>query len=331
MVTAQLFIEALESPSEPLRKVLNDPHPACRFEDGSPRIRRLTDFFEADVVCRGTLFRVAAPIRREISRETVRNAGRLNDIGSPRISGFRLAEEAMAWLDERGELRTEHLFVEQVPEGRPLDEALDRGYSAAALHRELTALQQEFARIGFSHGNLKPENLLLTPNDRLIVTRCYRARFDGPSPEDERSFAALHRLADQKGDPQHRIPETNSEETVDYPGEWAGPCSEGMRPILTKGVYRFVDVRRKKLIKRSFQAVESFYEGRAVVRTREKFGVIDKTGEFVIAPFYDEIIYNRNKSLFYGRLQDQWCTLSYTGKPLTAFVKSQFTAVPEEA
>ena len=77
--------------------------------------------------------------------------------------------------------------------------------------------------------------------------------------------------------------------------------------------------------------MEPFYEGRAVVRTREKFGVIDKTGEFVIAPFYDEIIYNRNKSLFYGRLQDQWCTLSYTGKPLTAFVKSQFTAVPEEA
>ena len=182
MVTAQALHRSAGIPSEPLRKVLNDPHPACRFEDGSPRIRRLTDFFEADVVCRGTLFRVAAPIRREISRETVRNAGRLNDIGSPRISGFRLAEEAMAWLDERGELRTEHLFVEQVPEGRPLDEALDRGYSAAARHRELTALQQEFARIGFSHGNLKPENLLLTPNDRLIVTRCYRAGSTAPRP-----------------------------------------------------------------------------------------------------------------------------------------------------
>lgn len=332
MVTAQLFIETLQSPSEPLRKLLDDPRPECRYEGGKPCILRLTDFFEADVRCRGRLFRIAAPLREEVSRRAVYLAGRLHESPSLRISGFRLAKDAMAWLDERGELRTEHLFAEQLPEGRPLNEVLDMGYPAELLHSELTAMQQEFVRLGFSHGNLKPENLLLTPKNRLIATRCYRARFEGPSPEDEQAFQALHKLADLRGDGDRFDGiGTETEGADNFPDDWAGPFSEGLRPIIRQGLYGFADTAGRAVIRPRFLAAEPFYEGRAVVQTKSGYGVIDKTGEIIVSPYYDDILYDRKRSLFHVRLRDRWCTLNYTGKPLTAFGPVPPDPVGEEA
>lgn len=317
MITAQLFIETLQSPSEPLRRLLDDPRPVCRDEEGRLCMRRLTDFFEADVRCRERLFRVAAPLREEVSRRAVYLAGRLHEIPSLRISGFRLAKDAMVWLDERGELRTEHLFVEQLPEGRPLNEALDEGCSAGALHDEVTALQQEFARLGFSHGNLKPENLLLTPKNRLIATRCYRARFEGPSPEDDRAFQALRKLVETKARAVGAEAESEAADTL--PDDWAGPFSEGLRPIFRNGRYGFADSAGKRVIKPRFLAAEPFYEGRSVVRAKGGYGIIDKSGSFIVKPYYDDIVYVRERSLFHVRLRDQWCTLNYMGRPQTAF------------
>lgn len=318
MISAPDFLESLRHPSDSLLQALDGFRPEFPGPDDTSCIRRLTDFFEASVIVRNRLCRIAAPLRPEISREAVTRACRLGEIVSNRISGFRMAEKALVWIDPLGNLRSEHLFVERVPEGRPLDEVLVEGCSAHRLHEELEALRQEFRRLGFSHGNLKPENLWLTPDGRLVAVRCYRARFDGPGEEDARAFEVLRQLVCRQDNSRlmEAIERHDTEPECLSPNR-TGSCSEGMYFFCEKGRYGLTDRDGKTIAPPRYDYIEPFYEGRAVVGFRGRSGVIDKTGKFVIPGIYDQIIYLRERSLFCVCLHGQWSLADYSGRPLS--------------
>ena len=70
---------------------------------------------------------------------------------------------------------------------------------------------------------------------------------------------------------------------------------------------------------------EDFAENRAVVETREGFGVIDRTGREMIPSVYDMIAYHLAESRFEVRLGATTADFDYTGRQLT-----EFTGTPNE-
>lgn len=277
MITALSFFQALRHPSDQLLKALGGVCPEFGNGRKLPDLQRLTEFLEATVTCGTCRYRIAAPLNDQASRMAVRRAAALNRLDTSRISRFRLAEKALVRFDTLGEICTEHLFVERIPEGRPLDEIFPEGYPASRMHGELTALQEEFRRIGFSHGNLKPENLHLTPEGRLMAVRCYRAGFDGPTEDDERAFKALHRLADRQDNSQLlEEVEQGPAKPVESGGYRIRYSSEETFTIEKNGRYGFIDSDGRKIVKPVFDKVKPFREGRAIVCRNKKYGVIDK-------------------------------------------------------
>ena len=66
-------------------------------------------------------------------------------------------------------------MLHRLPEGEPLTDCAlmhDAGELLAALER----LAGELAEIGFTHCNLKPDNLYLTPGGRLVPCLLYTSR-----------------------------------------------------------------------------------------------------------------------------------------------------------
>lgn len=324
MITALSFLQALQYPTDRLREALGGACPTFRENGGMPRLQRLTEFLEATVSVPGSRYRIAVPLHEEASSKAVRRAARLQALGSARISGFRLAEEALIRTDLLGNVCKEHLFVERIPDGRPLDEILLEGCSARLLHRELTAMQAEFYRRGFSHGNLKPGNLVLTPEGLIVATRCYQARFDGPSDEDDRAFEALHQLADLQDNSQLIDAIERGVEEEAYGGCTPEErCSEGLRPVMANGLYGFCDLTGRQVVAPRFDVVEPFCEGRAVVGRNGKYGVIDKSGRVIIPLRYEGIEYEVEKSHFYARINGRWILKDYCGENLSDACESK--------
>jgi len=68
-------------------------------------------------------------------------------------------------------------------------------------------------------------------------------------------------------------------------------CGDGLIPVKTKEGWKYVDTAGKDaiILKEEASDVTSFKEGRAGVKVKGKWGLIDKTGRFLVKPSYDDI------------------------------------------
>lgn len=323
------------------RKALATPHTSLRTlrgvvpltEGGLPIVRRTSRFAEAEIVMPdGRRALLHAPLSPRAIAPVTRTAEALCSIGSQWLGEYRILEGEMLLRDSFGREQWADLILEVLPEGEPLDRCTM--IDGATLRRELLALQREMHRIGFSHGNLRAGNLIVGHDGRLHPIRPHYGRFDGASDD----FAPLFALADSLTRQQqpsasgvlsdvscayHATQPIGLTEgaSATQPDEERFPIHEGLVRTRRGTRYGYLDASGMVCIPFEWVWADDFREGRAVVETPDGVGVIDKRGEIVVAPVWDNIRYDVSRGEFYASLGEECTTIGYDGRVLRSCTK----------
>lgn len=80
------------------------------------------------------------------------------------------------------------------------------------------------------------------------------------------------------------------EESADDGDLWWGPLADGLRVLRRGDLYGYADADNVVRIPAMFGTAQSFKNGRATVRSRRRWGVIDTAGQFVIPPVFNWLL-----------------------------------------
>ncbi len=214
-----------------------------------------------------------------------------------------------------GQVVTDELVVERLPEGRPLSEVLPEGCRANSLIKALRRMQKSFVREQISHNNLKAENLWLTTDGELMARRCHCLTFEGVTESDTQAFSALEELIRAA---DNGFEEEPLEGRLRNDSEYAhvGRMADGLICICREGLYGYLDSCGEVAIEPCFLWADNFREGRAEVECESGFGVIDKEGNFVLNPCFEDIEWDDMQGTIRAKLSGRWMLFGYGGEPL---------------
>lgn len=307
-----IFKEALECPSEHFR-TLRGIVPVRR--DGEIVVSRTARFAEAEIRMDGCRWLVCAPLTRTATASVERTAEKLRYVDSDFLCEYRLLYSEMTFEDGLGRPCECDIVLQRLPEG----EAFDRNtsYDSGRIGAMLDALRAEFERIGFTHGNLKPSNLIIGDDGRMHPIRYHYARIGQPCRDD---FAPLYGIIGSDGggfvgDVSAPYGATGSD------GETMFAMHEGLRRICRGDRYGFIDESGGIAIPIRYLWADDFREGRAVVETENGMGLIDTSGREVIPAIYDDVCYDIVGGESTVRLDGQSTVFSYDGRQLDEFSK----------
>lgn len=238
-------------------------------------------------------------------------------IGSDFLCEYRLLYSEMTFEDELGRPCDCDIVLQRLPEGEAFDPKTST-YDSRRLGAMLDALKAEFGRIGFTHNNLKPSNLIIGDDGRLHPIRYHYAEI-GSSCRDD--FAPLYELVGSGENP-----------VVGDVGRFTGTTgNDGRNPLRhARGFAAHLPRRRYGIRRRIGQYRDSdtlplgrtiSSEGRAVVETENGLGLIDKSGREVIAAIYDDVCYDPIGGESEVRLDGLSAVFSYDGRQLDEFSK----------
>lgn len=311
------FIDALRYPSEQLRNSLGGG--ALRLLEGSngAYICTQSHHTEARVCIENRELLLALPHDSQAELTARNTAARMASIRSAHLGYYHLLEHVLSYFDSMGRRHSASLVAEPLPAGHPLSELLQEGLSARQIREAASELCDEFCRLGIAHNNLKAENLWLTPEGRLVAVRCHRMSFEGPSECDRKALEALCRLAEKRDNKAINLSEEPEYRLRQKPElEFVGRLSDGLIRICQKGLYGYADCHDRVVIAPRFLWADDFREGRAEVECKSGFGVIDKQGEFVVNPCFEQIEWDDMETTIRGRLSDQEMLFGYNGEVL---------------
>ena len=195
--TLQTFARALLTPDLSFR-TLADAR-AAAGPDGLPRLMRTTRFAEAEIAWRGERWLLFLPLSPAALHTVERTASQLRRIDTDRLAEYRTLPGELLWQDAAGSPQRTTLVLQHLPAGRSFDETLCSEPGQRLLDA-LDELRQALREIGFSHNNLRPENLRWA-GGRFIPLRYHDARF-GPTGSDDEAFEALReRILQHSGPP----------------------------------------------------------------------------------------------------------------------------------
>lgn len=243
-------------------------------------------------------------------------AARLKRVGAKHIAEYRVFSSEMRFADSAGVEHHCDVVMQRMPDGITLARAAQVS-SHERLLAELDEMQAEFRSIGFTHNNLKPENVIITADEQLVAVRCYFARFGdvGKNPDGE-SFDAMRRLvmskplADDVADRDMEI------KTASVAGcEIVGYECEQLIRIRRNGLIGFADAHGEIVIEPQFEEAGDFREGRAEVKKNGLMGLIDKHGRYVLAACYDYLEYRDDCGISLVRSEGVWSAFDYEGNP----------------
>ncbi len=314
-ISAAAFIEALEYPTAPLANALGGGKLRLqRNEEKQPILQRRSTLLEACAANREESLLISLPLNEEALSQCRQTAHFIRRAQSPHLSRYTLLTAGAQF----GRPTQHHdLVLEHIPPGERLEQILREGCEAHKLLPLLDRLEADFARIGFAHNNLKPENILLTTEGNLLVIRPHLATFDGPSEQDREAFKALRSLIIQADTtPWLQAIEKGSAIEPHPPKGAKWPASEGLFCVREGRKYGYKEGDGEWVIPPRFYQAENFREGRAEVQASTGAGVIDKAGNYILSPHYEMVEYDENKGLIRARKEGVWYHFDYMGEPL---------------
>lgn len=117
--------------------------------------------------------------------------------------------------------------------------------------------------------------------------------------------------------------------------------SEGLAAVCRKGKWGYIDTTGREVIECRFDDCRAFYNGVAQVCEREGswneqyteiadacWGMIDKTGKYLISPIYNSISYSSEESVLGETREGTWIFIGLDGQPL--FTQEFTDALPFE-
>ncbi len=306
-----IFKDALECPAEHFR-TLRGLVPVRR--EGEIVVSRTARFAEAEISIDGCRWLICAPLTRTATAAVERTAEKLRYVESDFLCEYRLLYSEMTFEDELGRRCECDIVIQRLPEGEAFGR--DTSYDGRRIRAMLDALHAEFERIGFTHNNLKPSNLIIGDDGRIHPVRYHYAEI-GPSCRDD--FTPLYEIIGTDIGCQVVGDVCAAYETADNDGETVFPLHEGLRRICRGERYGFADESGGIAIPIRFLWADDFREGRTVVETENGLGLIDKSGREIIPAIYDDVCYDIVGGESTVRLGGQSATFSYDGRQLDEF------------
>lgn len=312
--TVREFIEAMEYPSPALQRVLPEGALSLRRSADGVAAHCRTDFVEAELQGGGFRCLVSLPKSREALMRASHIATRLKQLPEAICGRYEVVERGLCHRDAAGAVRTEELVVELLPRGEFLDCVMEIGGQTPALAAALRRLQEQMARFGVRHNNLKGENLYLTHRGEVLLVRPHRMSFEGASDEERSALEALE-AAYGEYDLVDMEPSTPREVAAE--GVIAvGVMSDERIRIWRDGLYGYADCEGEVVIEPQFVGAGDFREGRAEVQTKSGWGVIDKWGRWIVEARYDGVDYNDMEGTIRLRIGKEWALADYSGRLL---------------
>ena len=298
---------------------LADMRPADVSDDReSLRPARNTMFAEFVVEWRDGRWLLSTPLTAaadEAVERLARMSARLRSAGSKYLAEIRVFRSELMFTDSAGGEHKCDVVMQRIPDGCTLERA---GYvtERGALLDELAKMQEAFKRMGFAHNNLKAENIIITEDNIPVAVRYHFARLGADDfAADGRAFVRLREIAASKplGDD---FDDCRAAVAVPAGGyEIAGPEQERRIRIRRDGLCGFADPSGEVVIEPQFDDADDFREGRACVDVGGRKGLIDKSGRFVIAARYDELIYDDGCGISLAESEGVWSAFDYEGHP----------------
>ena len=188
--TLGIFRQALQTPDLSLATLTEAR--AATGADGMPRLMRTTRFAEAEISWHGAHWLLFMPLSPAALASVERTASQTARLNTELLVEYRILPGELRWVDASGVPRATSLILQRLPEGRTFDEAL-LTVPAERLAEALGELRDGLGKLGFSHNNLRPENLRWT-GTRFVPLRYHDARFGTPGSDDAAFEALLERI-----------------------------------------------------------------------------------------------------------------------------------------
>lgn len=169
------FRRALASPATHFR-TLHAIIP--QMVDGVPLVRRTSRFAEAiGTTAGGRQIIIYSPLSARAIADVERTAERVCAIRSPHLGEYRILRDELLFTDSLGESHTGDIIIEELPAGEPF--GFGSSQSSHALGEGLVRLREHLQHIGFTHNNLRAENIIVGDDGRLHPIRLHYGRFGG--------------------------------------------------------------------------------------------------------------------------------------------------------
>lgn len=169
------FRRALASPATHFR-TLHAIIP--QMVDGVPLVRRTSRFAEAiGTITDGRQIIIYSPLSARAIADVERTAERVCAIRSPHLGEYRILRGELLFTDSLGESHTGDIIIEELPAGEPF--GFGSSQSSHALGEGLVRLREHLQHIGFTHNNLRAENIIVGDDGRLHPIRLHYGRFGG--------------------------------------------------------------------------------------------------------------------------------------------------------
>lgn len=281
---------------------------------GGEHFTRTSLFTEFEVEWQGRKWLLCTPLAEDAVRRVESMALRLGRERLPHVAEYRVFHSEMRFFDSAGREHRSDVVMQQLPDGTPLSRRTDR----RGIHDELAAMREEFLAAGFSHNNLKPENIIATNIEGCRAIRPHFATFDAPDGDAE-AFDRLFAMfpADAGCDMELHDSAAGCYDcpASEYDEIW--PEFESLRRVRRGDRYGFIDGAGREAIAVQFDHATDFEEGRAAVGEHGRTGLIDTTGRYVIPPVHPELEYSTENGIsIAGSAEQGWTAYDYDGRPL---------------
>lgn len=277
-------------------------------KNGVSTVSRTALFAEAEVVLPNGLHAlIFSPLSTRALVAVERMTEQLALIESDFLCPYTILYDEITIDDASGKSVQGDVIMQILPEGESLTAYTT--YSPESLAEMIDALRKEMHRIGFSHNNLKCENVIIGFDDRLHPIRYHYATLNGCNDD----FADLYSLTGT-------LATIVSENEADYAFIKQNDLLAASEGLMIKsqesdGLYGFVDCEGKCVIPCRYIWVDDFYENRAIVATEEGVGVIDNHGNTILPTIFDNIEYDKPHSCFTAWSNNKAYSYRYNGSP----------------
>ena len=276
-------------------------------KNGCSTVSRTALFAEAEVILpdnRHAL--IFSPLSTKALVAVERMAEQLALLKSDFLCSYTILYDEITIDDGSGKTVQGDVIMQILPEGESL--TAYTAYSPESLVEMIDALRKEMHRLGFSHNNLKCENVIIGIDNRLHPIRYHYATLNGCNDD----FAALYSLT---GTLATIVRENEADYAFIMQNDFL-TASEGlMIKRQDDDLYGFVDSEGNCVIPCRYIWVDDFYENRAIVATEEGIGVIDNHGNTILPTIFDDVEYDKPHSCFTAWRDNKAYAYRYNGSP----------------
>ncbi len=310
--TITSFLSALHTPSNFLRTLFS-----AKIEKGQI-VRRTTEFAEVIISWQQQRYLLSLPLTAQALRTATRSAVTLRALRSARILEYRVLPNEMEYLDSRGQLCHCDLVLQQIPSGSPLSDQIEE-VDPQQLLSSLNQAEAELRRLSLSLGNLKAENIILTPQLELYPIRLHYAAIDAEASHSEFSALREYISATLGVDAQQYNPSQITSEPLNalYGYKSVGNPFEGMCVAESTQGYGYISGEGEEIIRPQYLWAGDMREGRAEVETESGMGLIDAQGNYIIEPKYQIVEFDPRTGRSRVKLDEEWRWLDYEGREVS--------------